>query len=449
LPVGGRLLTAAAPELELFTHRVRDVVPGAATRLRGDGVLTVDLDEVREVALDPEHFADVRVEIARPGEPARIVHAIDAVEPRVRVDEPGGDFPGMLGRPRTVGSGRTVRLDGVCVMETAAALPGEPNYWRETIVEMDGPGARYTPFGALTNVVLSFEPNPRLVQEGAQPLNVFEGTPETAAFNRAVRAAGLRAAVRLAEAAGDREPDEVERLSLAPLPAGDLPAVVYAYQLNAPYVYGALVPSEGALGGRAHLPTAIHPNEILDGAIVNGWNAVPCMREATYLVQNHALVRELYTRHGRDLDFRGVVLMGNGDSIESKHRVTSYAAKLVHLLGADAAVLNYLGGGNPLMDVMMLCQQLEESGVRTVLLVPEMARDPREPGLMHSVREADAIVSTGNYEETIELPAVERVIGGRSIPGADDAAGPLERPLSELFASTNPFGHLMLRGAEQ
>lgn len=52
-----------------------------------------------------------------PGEATRIVHVLDAVEPRIKV---GGDtvaFPGFLGPARTVGAGITRRLGGLAVLQ--------------------------------------------------------------------------------------------------------------------------------------------------------------------------------------------------------------------------------------------------------------------------------------------------------------------------------------------
>jgi Glycine/sarcosine/betaine reductase component B subunits len=65
---------------------------------------------------------------------------------------------------------------------------------------------------------------------------------------------------------------------------------------------------EGILYGdpvRRMLPTVVHPNEILDGAIVRGFMG---RHATTYAIQNHPVVRALYAQHGRTLWFGGVVV---------------------------------------------------------------------------------------------------------------------------------------------
>lgn len=443
-------MTAGGPlrqVLEVGWFDVDDVRAGAETALDG-GVLTVDLEELEGLLAD-EAFASVSVQIARPGESVRIINAVDAVEPRIKVDPAGGDFSGMLGAPGQAGRGAVNALSGVAVVETAPPVPGEPVYWREAVFDMAGPAARYSPFSELINVVVSCEPTRELLDSGGRPVNLFEGTPEAVEYNKAVRLAGLKAARRLAEAALGREPDRRSVYDLAPLPDNGLPAVVYLYQLAIPYLHGEIAPGAGAIGGSAHLPTPIHPNELLDGALVCGWNAIACMRELTYTVQNHPIVEDLYARHGKDLDFRGVVLFTNGDTRASKERLADHAANLAVMMGAEGALINYAGGGHPAVDAMMICRNLERRGVPTTMLSMEMAAQPGESGFVHFVPEANAIVSTGNYEETVAFEPVDRVIGGDSfILLEGDPAGGFEAPLAVVLASTHQFGGVRIRGEE-
>ncbi len=421
---------------------------GSTTSLR-DGVLTIDTDNLAGRLVDGTNFASVSVDIVRPGDSVRVINAIDAVEPRIKVDPPGTDFSGLLTGPRQVGLGTTHALKGVSVVETALPVPGEPVYWREAVFDMAGTSAKYSPFSDLANVVVSCEPTRDLLESSGRPTNLFEGTPEAVEYNRAVRLAGLKAAKYLAGTTLGQTPDRVDTFDLAPLPDSELPAVVYLYQLAIPYLHGEIAPGAGAIGGAAHLPTPIHPNELLDGALVCGWNAIACMRELTYTVQNHAIVKDLYARHGKEIDFRGVVLFTNGDSRASKERLANHAAGLAIMMGAEGALINYAGGGHPAVDAMMICRNLERRGVTTTMLSMEMAANPGESGFVHFVPEADAIVSTGNYEETVTFEAVDRVIGGDSLIRIDgDPAGAFDAPLAIVLASTHQFGHTRIRGEE-
>ncbi len=434
--------------LELATFKVEDVVLGPETNFVG-GVLSVNVEKLRARLLEDVSFEDVLIDVVKPGEGARIVHVLDVVEPRVRVSDPGSDFPGVIGPPQTVGSGTTHRLEGVAVVEASDAVPGETTYWREAIVDMSGEGARYSPFSGLINLVLTFKPKLERFHasdEQASPKNLFGGTPKAIEYNLAVRRAGLKAAIYLAEAAKGSSPDRVDVYNLAPVATRDLPRVVYLMQ-TLPYIYGEIAPGVVGHVEPGVLPTIIHPNEILDGALVNSFNPPACMRETTWMMQNHAVIEDLFERHDKELDFRGVVLYTYGDSTQAKERTTSYAASIAQLLGADGGVLSTLGGGHPSVDAMMLCQELERRRIKTVMLLMEMAANPKDSGFIHYVREADAIVSTGGYEQKIDVPAQKRVLGGsRIFESGEDAGDAMNLTLRHFIGSTSQFGHGHLRG---
>tara|TARA_B100000029_G_scaffold516495_1_gene630257 strand:+ start:2684 stop:3997 length:1314 start_codon:yes stop_codon:yes gene_type:complete len=427
--------------LELAYFDIEEIVFGDRTHLEGC-TLVVDHDTLRSQLLEDEHFDDVTLHLAHPGDDTRIINAVDAVEPRCRLGKGEHNFPGFLSPPRTVGVGRTAVMRGAAVVEVSAPVPGESTYWREAFFDMTESGAGYSPFSNLANLVLEITPSKSIREDSRPPLNVFEGTPEAVALNRAIRMAGMKASVFMASAAEGATPDDVNVLELPKTRNPDLPGVVYLYQLAIPYLYGEIVPGGGAIGGPAHLPTPIHPNEILDGALVCGWNAIACMRELTYIAQNHPIINDLYERDGKDLQFLGVVIFANGDTPDAKERLTGHATTLAKLFNPDGAIINYAGGGHPCVDTMMICQKLESAAIPTTVMSMEMAPDPSDSGFVHFVREADAIVSTGNYEESLDFPRVESVIGGTELLNSkSDPAGPFSYPLSGLLASTNQFGY--------
>src|SRR5688572_7445808 len=97
--------------LDLNTTVVTDMRFGNTSRFVG-GVLEIDRDELRKVILEDPAFADVTLDIVRPGDNVRIIHVMDAVEPRWKPD-PESTFPNYVGAPKTVGQGVTHRLQGV------------------------------------------------------------------------------------------------------------------------------------------------------------------------------------------------------------------------------------------------------------------------------------------------------------------------------------------------
>lgn len=440
---------AAGTALELGEFPVVDVVAGNRTAYE-DGVLSIDVEELRALVLEDPRIGEVDVDIAHPGESARIHNIVDTVEPRVRVGEPGSDFPGMLSPARVGRNGRTHRLSGVTVTQTSEPVEGEQTYWRTAIVDLQGETAAFSPFGALHHVALSLRPDLSrwpAGDDGAE-LNVMLGRPQAMEYLRAVRKAGLRVATYLARTVQEQEPPSLRTYARAPVD-GDLPRVVYVMQAYAVNAYGAPTELPGSSSAGA-LPTFVEPSEILDGALVNLQTWPACHRDVTYLFQNHPVVDELYRRHGVDLEFGGVVLYTRGGTPEAKERMSSYCAAVARSLGADGAILTYVGSGHSLVDVMLACRELERSGIDTVVLLPEMDAGSDGSGLVYFVPEADAIVSTGNYETDVSFPEVERAIGGETLfETGESARGPFHLPLRALLASTDPFGSWTISGRER
>ena len=121
--------------LELGQVLIKDVKFGDSTVLE-NGVLTINKEELINLIMEDEHIASVSVDIAKPGESVRITPVKDVVEPRVKVEGPGGVFPGILSKVDVVGSGKTNVLKGCAVMTTGKIVG-----FQEGIVDMTGPGA--------------------------------------------------------------------------------------------------------------------------------------------------------------------------------------------------------------------------------------------------------------------------------------------------------------------
>ncbi|MEM5789698.1 MAG: glycine/sarcosine/betaine reductase component B subunit, partial [Syntrophobacteraceae bacterium] len=81
-------------KLELWKFKVKDVVFGKVTSFT-DGTLTINKDEMIAYLNRDELFGSVDIEIARPGEPVRLIHIMDAVEPRIKLTGGESTFPGV------------------------------------------------------------------------------------------------------------------------------------------------------------------------------------------------------------------------------------------------------------------------------------------------------------------------------------------------------------------
>lgn len=382
-------------ELTLRTQPVDRVVFGSPTRLTGT-TLVVDREAlVARLAADPA-FRSVGVELAHPGEATRIIHALDVVEPRVKPAGSAVIFPGLLGPPRTAGAGITHRLAGVAVVATSPVAWDEDGISvKEAIIDMSGPGAAYSPFARTVNVVLTFDLAP---EAGFR------------AWDQAIRRATLRTAECLAAAGLGQPAPREEVFALAP-PARTLPRMAYVDTLmtegavHNTFVYGEVV---------AGMPAWLHPNELMDGAIVNGNHHIACERNPTYFQQANPVVEAMYRRHGVDLDFAGVIAVKTQHvSYEEKERAASATAALARRMRVDGVVVSHDTAGHAMVNLMLICQRCEEAGVTTVLIVNELGgEDGSDWGLVHVVPDAAAIVSTGNKDEIVHLPAMGRLLGG-------------------------------------
>ena len=155
-----------------------------------NGKLYVSTDALKALVLEDEKLKDVSFDIARPGESVRITPVKDVIEPRVKVEGKGGVFPGIISKVDTVGSGKTYALKGMAVV-TAGKIVG----FQEGVIDMTGPGADYTPFSKLINLVMVCEP-------------VDEIEPHE--YEKAVRIAGFKAAAYIGELAKSLTPDETK-----------------------------------------------------------------------------------------------------------------------------------------------------------------------------------------------------------------------------------------------
>ena len=382
--------------LEVRWARVQEPIAAPRTALSGTR-LALDLDGLRAALAGDARLARVNLDVAHPGERCRIGRVVDVIAPRAKLDG-GENFPGVLGPLARAGSGRTLALDGVAVVVTDQQVA---NTGALAVIDMSGPAAELSAFARTHNLVISAWPAPGV------------GRSE---YLAAARLAGLKAAVHLAEAVRDVEAERVEVFDLpstarVPADCAHLPRVAYVFQIHSHQRPTGV--DEGILYGdpiRRMLPTVIHPNEILDGAVVRGFMG---RNATTWAIQNHPLIRALYAEHRRTLWFAGVVVSVAQATEPERVRSALLTAGLVaYTLGADGAVLTKIGGGAPHVDMAQAAAQCEALGVRTTLVVEDMSTDGSAEGmLLFNFPGMNALVNVGCGQEPLTLPPMERVIG--------------------------------------
>lgn len=426
-------------KLELGKIHIHDVQFGEATKVE-NGTLYVCKKELEALVLQDDRLISATVELARPGESVRIAPVKDVIEPRVKVSNDGAIFPGVIGKVREVGSGRTHALDGVCLI-TCGKIVG----FQEGMIDMSGPAAQYCPFSKTYNVCVVIEP-----REGL----------ETHDYETAGRMAGLKAATYLGEAGRNVEPDEIVTYETKPLleqiaQYPNLPKIGYVHMLQSQgllhdtYYYG--------VDAKQFIPTFMYPTEIMDGAIVSGNCVAPCDKVTTYHHLHNPVIEDLYKRHGKDLNFVGVILTNENVFLADKERCSDMVAKLAEFIGLDGVLITEEGYGNPDTDLMMNCKKVTQHGVKVVLITDEFpGRDGKSLSLADAVEEADALVSCGNGNVIIQFPPMEHIIGTLDYvetmiggyEGSMKPDGSIEAELQIIIASTiaNGFNKLAARG---
>ncbi len=425
--------------LEIGNILIKDVQFGNETKV-DKGTLYINKQEIIDLVLEDEHIKCADVELARPGESIRITPVKDVVEPRVKVEGPGGIFPGVMSKVDVVGSGRTHVLKG-CAVLTTGKIVG----FQEGIVDMTGPGAEYTPFSKTLNVVLKADPIDGLKQHDHE---------------KALRYAGFKTAMYLAEAGRNIEPDEVEVYETLPLMEGaekfkGLPRVAYVQMLQSQgllhdtYVYG--------VDAKQIVPTILYPTEVMDGAIISGNCVSSCDKNPSYVHMNNDVIKNLYKIHGKEINFVGMIITNENVYLADKERSSNWTAKLCRYLDLDGIILSQEGFGNPDTDLIMNCKKIEKQGVKTVIITDEYAgRDGASQSLADADPLADAVVTGGNANEVVVLPKLDHVIGDiqyvSTIAGGSDKAirpdGSLEVEIQAITGATNEtgFGYLTARG---
>ena len=422
-------------KLELGFIEIKDVVLGEKNGLE-NGIVTVDAPSLRAfVYADDDVKACVKsvaFDIAHPGESVRITPVKDVIEPRVKVEGPGGEFPGVIAKVDTVGSGRTHVLRGMAVV-TAGKIVG----FQEGIIDMSGPGADYTFFSRLINLVMVCEP--------------VEGVHQHE-YEHAVRLAGLRAATFVGEIGKTAAPDTVETYETYGVKEGlgkfpDLPRVGYVHMLQSQgllhdtYVYG--------VDAKRSLTTILYPTETMDGAIISGNCVSACDKNTTYHHQNNPVVADLFKQHGKTLNYVCNIITNENVYLADKKRSSDWSAKLCRFLDLDGVIISQEGFGNPDTDLIMNTTKIEQVGVKTAIITDEYAgQDGRSQSLADANPLADAVVTGGNANMPIVLPPMEKVIG--TLDYVDKIAGghagslrpdgSIEAELQVITGSTNEMG---------
>ena len=385
--------------LEMAEFPVRRIRLGGAYRYQ-DGILEVDGDDLAGLVLQDPRIEQANLDVVTPGESVRVTGIRDVVEPRAKFGGAAQVFPGVLGPVTPVGSGVTHRLSGMAVLATAAyegTVRAGTGVQRSAILDMWGRGADASRFSSLAHLVLIME--------------LREGLGELEAHN-AIQIAEFTVACKLAETTE----------GLAPARNGVYEVNGGARRPRVVLIQGCITQGQQPHSGigyyglpiRESLPTAIHPNELLDGAVTPNTTRGIGYYPTSWDWQNHPLAMGLYREQAAGkVSFAGMILERiSYETHQAKEVVAHNAAQLARSLRANAALITWTGSGNAFVEVMLTIRACERLGIKTVLVTYEYGgKDGVDSPLLFYAGEANAVVSTGSRDRWIDLPAPEKVVG--------------------------------------
>lgn len=380
-------------EFEMRNISIKDVLFDDANEIKND-VLHISKDDIIDLLKKDKRIKSVDIHLAKPGESVRIVPVKDVIEPRAKLG--GEEFSGVIGEHiEEAGKGVTYALKN-CAVVTTGPIVG----FQEGLIDMSGPGAQYTIFSKLFNVVIDIKK-----QDGIEPHEHEE----------IVRIAGIKAAHFIGKIGLEYENYVSEHYSWDNIGEKyneypELPKIAYVDQcmsqglLHDTYYYGR--------DSKLMIPTILTPLEIMDGALISGNCVSPGSKTTTYHHQNNAVIKACFEKHGKDINFMGVIINPLMVTLKEKFRNCMLSTRFAEMLGAEGAIVSQEGFGNPTTDLMIVARGLEERGIKAVIITNEDAGlDGMSESLPDSVVEANAIISTGNSNATVMLPKMEKVIG--------------------------------------
>lgn len=380
-------------KLTIETICIKEVRFGEKTVCHG-GVLEISKKDIEAFGAEEHCFQSLKIDLARPGSSTRIINVVDVVQPRCKIDG-SIDWPGVLTENYEIaGSGTARSVEGLGIV-----LCQNDTYWSRKwgSFDMSGECAEINPYAKMPELVI-------------EPM-AFEGT-DFREYREALRRIGYKTSVLLARATLGEKPDRKETLCNEVRYPG-LPKIAYVYQIYSkqydtrnyrePMVYGNAVPDS--------LPLIMQPTEIMDGAIspCGGFRCV-----TTWEIQNHPVIMELMRRHGKELDFTGVIITVT--SVEAKHRylVSKMAANLLkEVLHADGVIITKGVGGASTLCVGAIASEAEKLGIAAVPIIQILnGKSNLDVECMISEQNVDSIVCSGTYYHNFNLPPVDCLLGG-------------------------------------
>jgi glycine reductase len=383
-------------KLTLEYVHIKDMQFGSKTKVE-NGVLTINKEELRSQILKDPNIKDVKIDICRPEESIRIINIVDAIEPRAKTTN-NANWCGVLsGFDETPGTGVTRCLKGasILILDTNHVWPGG----RIGNIDMKGPLAELSPYAKLCNLAIHC-------------FKADNGAITCWDFAASIRKACYGAGVYLARASLDMPADSSEVLDNETVHPG-LPNIGYYQQVYAaqyqyenvpePIYYGFVIPDS--------FPLVIQPQEVIDGAIAWGHGY---HQAETYSQQNHPIIMSLMRSHGKELNFRGMMI-GTTNTDDHRRRLAAMmiANTMKEVFHCDGVILTKTFGGASHVCEGEAATQCEKRGMAAVPMIQALNEHTMLSNeMLFDDTSLQSIVQSGMYFQRYDVGPMERIVGG-------------------------------------
>lgn len=398
---------------------IKDIQFADATRIE-NGVLYVNKQELKNLILEDPFIQDVKLDICRPGESVRVISVVDAIEPRVKVDS-DANWCGILS-PFSENTGRGVSR---CLKGMAVIIQDSNHEWlgsRYGDFDMTGPRSEHIIYSKLCNLTIE------CIRADNDSIDCWD-------FAASIRNASYGAAVYLAKAALELTPDRSEVLDNETV-YPDLPNIGYYQQCYAaqyqyenvpePIFYGFAIPDS--------FPLVIQPQQVIDGAVAYGHG----YHEAeTYAQQNHSVIMGLLRRHGKELNFRGMMI-GTTNTDDHRRRLAAMmiANTMKEVFHCDGVVMTKAYGGASHVCEGMAASECEKRGMAAVPMIQALNEHTNlSCEMLFDDKNIKTIAQSGVYFQRYEGVKVDKVIGSNPPGYPADLYIPSKTTSPEAFQS--------------
>lgn len=344
-----------------------------------DGTLFVSKEEMFDYVKDEPLLKELEINIVRPGDSARVIEVLDAVEPRCKVGDEFDNWPGHLSESfKTAGQGVTRALKGMSML-TCNFVPSR--IMRNGItLDMKGNYADYSPYSKLINLVVEVKlTDDDILKEAirvAAQVNYQPGEEVLESFSKvdsipteerfeAIKRIKLKLSTFLAQQTLDVKADNVEIFDNE-IRYPNLPRVAYSLQLVTEQ-YNCDGYSESMFYGypiQDNLPWIVEPTEVLDGSIAQCSYGRYML---TYEIQNAAVIIDLLREHGKTVDFVGMIITTVSSEAKRRNITSQMVGNIMkETFKVDGALFTKCMGGAPTICMGLAASACEDRGIHTV-----------------------------------------------------------------------------------